>query len=382
MLCRIAICCCLLPTVALAQGSAGPDMSILSPKQWRDVDRSINQALAYLSSEQQPDGAFPTMSSGQPGVTSLCVMAFLANGHLPGEGPHGATLERAVRYVRSHQKESGIIALSATPGRRIGRGYRHAIGKAVAYNHAISGLMLAEVYGMTADPDRDSTETIKTALAATIKMSRWPKKNALDHGGWRYMVDDGYADSDLSITSWELMFLRSSKNAGFEMDERLIEDAVAYVKRCYRPDYGTFSYYTWPKDDRRSRGMAGAGVLALAHAGNHKTPEAQTVGDWILRHGFSRYNQIERFDQARSGWFNDRYHYSVFYCSQAMYQLGGNHWRQFYPATSATLAQNQRPNGAWTAENGEDWNYGPAYTTALATLALSAPNQILPIFQR
>ena len=115
--------------------------------------------------------------------------------------------------------------------------------------------------------------------------------------------------------------------------------------RCFDRDYGTVEYEVSIRD-RRSRGMAGAGVLALAHAGHHRSYEAQAAGDW-------------------------------------MYQLGGKHWAQFYPGASRTLLDNQFPNGSWPADaNMNDGKFGNAYTTALAILALSVPNQLLPIFQR
>ena len=47
------------------------------------------------------------------------------------------------------------------------------------------------------------------------------------------------------------------------------------------------------------------------------------------------------------------------------------------------LVANQRPDGAWDAENLErDRPFGNSYTTALVVLSLGAPNQFLPVFQR
>jgi hypothetical protein len=133
--------------------------------------------------------------------------------------------------------------------------------------------------------------------------------------------------------------------------------------------------------DRRSRGMAGAGVLALAHAGYHNSPEAKASGEWILKHDFDRYNEFEPFSSENKE--KDRYHYSVFNCSQAMYQLGGDYWRQFFPRTAMALVNGQQADGSWPPEkNGRDGIYGNAYSTALCLLALGAPNQLLPIFQR
>ena len=97
-------------------------------------------------------------------------------------------------------------------------------------------------------------------------MQRWPKDRADDRGGWRYIDDGGTNseyDSDLSITGWQLMFLRSARNAGFNVPKQPIDDAVGYIRRCYSQQHDVFEYVTGDDDDR-SRAMAGAGILALA----------------------------------------------------------------------------------------------------------------------
>src|SRR5690349_4573039 len=50
--------------------------NVLSPNQWRRVDLAVSRALTWLANQQLADGSFPTLDSGQPGVTSLCTMAF------------------------------------------------------------------------------------------------------------------------------------------------------------------------------------------------------------------------------------------------------------------------------------------------------------------
>jgi hypothetical protein len=175
------------------------------------------------------------------------------------------------------------------------------------------------------------------------------------------------------------MFLRSAKNAGFEVPSETIDQAVAYVRRCYSKEYGAFGYDPGPGDSR-SRGMAGAGILAYAHAGFHNAPEALRSGDWILQYNFDEYNKVEPFTQD---WKNDRYHYGVFNCCQGMYQLGGRYWAEFFPRAVKTLLANQRADGSWEAESHHyDARFGNSYTTALVVLTLGAPNQLLPIYQR
>jgi hypothetical protein len=354
---------------------------VLSSEEWRRVDVAVNRALTWLAAGQRPDGSFPTLDSGQPAVTCLCTMAFMAHGHMGGEGKYGKQLERATEYVIHCQKANGLVTLVGPDGPEIARNIDHDVGETAAYNHAISSLMLSEVYGSNkGDRSARLKKTISNSITATLKMQRWPKERSIDRGGWRYLDDFNEQDSDLSITGWELMFLRSARNAGFDVPNQSIDDAVRYVRRTFSDRYGAFGYIA-DKYDFRSRGMAGAGILALAHAGLHGTPEAVRSGDWLLPLNFDNYNAVERFTQK--GWYNDRYHYGLFLCCQAMYQLGGEYWEKFYPRAVHTVLANQQPDGSWAPESHfHDAQFGNAYTTALVVLCLGAPNQLLPIFQR
>ena len=354
---------------------------VLTPQEWERVDAAVARALVWLAAQQQPNGSFPTLDTGQPGVTCLCMLAFMSHGHLPGEGPYGEHLKRAGEYALSCQKPNGLVTLIGPEGPQISREIHHDIGSTCAYNHGISSLTLSELYGATPPTDSEHLKSaISLALRATLEMQRWPKDRSIDLGGWRYIDHWDDKDSDLSITGWQLMFLRSARNAGFDVPEKSIDDAVAYVRRTFTPRYGAFCYVADESLDYRSRGMAGAGILALAHAGYHKAPEATRSGDWILQYNFHDYNEIEPFQQ---GWKNDRYHYGLFNCCQAMYQLGGRHWQQFFPDVVKTLLANQQPDGSWPAENHHhDAQFGNAYTTALVLLTLGAPNQLLPVYQR
>ncbi len=354
---------------------------VLPPEQWDRVEKSVDRALKWLVRSQEPEGSFPSLAQGQPGVTSLCTLALLAHGHMPGEGPYGKSIDRAIDYVSSCQQKNGLLAVVAPRGIRINANVNHLVGVSAVYNHAISSLLLSETYAIAGHQRTQRLQpVIEKAIEVVLAQQRRPKQHAADRGGWRYLHQFQNVDSDLSITGWNLMFLRSAKNAGFEVPQKPIDDAVAYIRRCFNTEYGVFEYEISPVD-RRSRAMAGAGVLALAHAGYHDSDEAKRAGEWILRHHFDRYNQIDKFDQTVH--FKDRYHYGVFNCSQAMYQLGGKCWQQFFPRLVDTLLKNQRGNGSWPAENHyEDGKFGSAYSTALVVLAIGAPNQFLPVFQR
>ena len=343
--------------------------SALTPNQWKQVEESIDRALAWLARQQESDGSIDAPDSAQPAATSLTVMAFLSKGHVPGEGPYGKVLDKAIDFVLRCQQDDGLLAYS-------GGGGRSTSGKTANYNHAIAGLMLTEVYGMT---DRTRAARLKPAIVNAVRFTRRdqikPKEYPGDQGGWRYLYSETYGDSDLSVTAWQLMFLRSAKNAEFDIPKQYVDDAVGYVSRCWNPQMGVFFYKNAGGERRWSRGMVGAGILSLAMAGQHDSQIAQHAGDWLLGNPFRGFG-----DKVGSG---DRFFYSTYYCSQAMAQLGGRHWKGFFPSLAAVLVRGQQSNGSWPPEpNGSDRSFGNTYTTAMAILSLTPPLQLLPVYQR
>jgi hypothetical protein len=351
---------------------------VLSAPRWDEVDRSVGQALEWLAAQQQSDGSFPTKSSGQPAVTSLCVIAFLSCGHTPGKGPYGDRLDRAVDFVLGCQRGDGLFTVDATelPADVWNEGTQTA-----TYNHAIAGLMLGEVYGQTSGRQANNIQqAIERGLIYTRDLQRRPKRGAIDEWGWRYIEDvptssgDLGGTADISVTAWHLMFLRSARNAGFDVPESHVKEAMAFVRRCYQPETGAFSYALYANGRLPTRATTGAGVLSLFLAGRYDAAIARKSGAWILAHPFDRYNQSRLHD-------GDRYFYSAYYCSQATYQLGGRYWEEFYPPLVDVLIRHQAADGSWGPEM-QDAVFGNAYSTALAVLCLTPPYQLLPIYQR
>jgi hypothetical protein len=350
-----------------AQPAATPDAAmsedVLTDAQWQQLDAATDRGLTFLASQQRSDGSFTCTRSGQPGVTSLAVLAFLSRGHTPDSQPYGPLIRAAVRFVLGHQQSNGMIS-----------GYN---GERPNYHHAISALMLCEIYGMS---DQRQNEQIEPAITRAVEFSRMQqtrrKRNPQDNGGWRYLTPNGPNDSDLTATSWNLMFYRSAKNCGYDIPVEYVNDAVAYVRRCYDPALGGFVYGLSRQNDEHyvSGASAGGGILALSLGGQHGDPRAKQTAQWILAHGFDRYNWRDHRD--------DRYHYSAFYSSQGMFQVGGDEFAAFFPPLMNTLIANQDADGGWQPERFYDRDFGQVYSTSFAVLALSAPYQMLPIFQR
>ena len=352
---------------------------VLSPETWKRIDDGVDRGLAWLASQQLPDGSFPTYDTGQPAITSLAVMAFLSRGHTAGAGPYGDTLDKAIDFVLRQQREDGLLFDGDTtvPVTDWGEGSHAAM-----YNHAIAGLMLGEAYGMT---DGDRAAKLRPAIESALNYARKSKRKQRDASedvyAWRYFHPqsvDQFGNADLSVTGWYIMFYRSARNAEFEVSKQDVDEAARFVRKCFLDDTGAFLYGISNQGDRRfGRGMTGAGLLCLLQAGHYDERVTRAAGDWLLQHPINVYNQ-------GSG-SHDRFHYGTYYCSQAMFMLGGEYWAQFYPTLANTLLENQASAGHWQPETkgGQvDGRFGICYTTSLAVLSLTPPYQLLPIYQR
>jgi hypothetical protein len=363
----------------------------LSPAQWKQVENCVDRALAWIASQQEADGSFPTLPQGQPAITALCVLAFLSRGHQPGFGPYGAQMDRAIDYVISCQKPDGLfsslVPSSGDPngmivqGRR-GLGRMDPIAQAGPYNHAIAGLMLGEVFGHANAPrTKEIKQAMEKALQFTRELQTLPKPAPDDRGGWRYLRL-GYmgADSDLSVTGWHLMFLRSARNAEFAVPQNYIDEAMSFVHRCWVDQDGLFHYTAQgPQQPQSTRGLMGSAIVSLALAGQHESPQALAAGDWLLALPFQSFGQTISTGRGRT----DRFFYSTYYCSQAAAQLGGRYWKGIFPPIANILVKAQLDDGSFPPEFArQDSQFGSAYTTALAVLSLTPAYQLLPVYQR
>jgi hypothetical protein len=362
---------------------ARPLADVLSAQVRRQVEESVDRGLAWMAGRQAANGSFPTLPQAQPAVTGLCVLAFLSRGHQPGLGPYGGLMEKGIDFVISCQRPDGLFSFQTPEAAHVDDGASHT----AVYNHAIAGLMLGEVYGhVTGARAGEVKRAMEKALQFTRELQTRSKAYSGDLGGWRYLRlrwNPLTADSDLSVTAWQLMFLRSARNAEFNVPQKYIDEAMEFVHRCWNENEGVFYYAidgTGYGDIRTSRGMVAAGVVSLAMAGQHQTPTELAAGEWLLSHPFRGFG--DRIGRA------DRFFYSAYYTSQAAAQLGGRYWEGIFPPLAAAVMSAQSPDGSWPVEVGpeqaahQDMIFGNTYTSAMAALALTPVFQLLPVYQR
>jgi hypothetical protein len=351
--------------------------SALAAADWVRVETSVDRGLEWLALQQAEDGRFPGDDPFQPAITSMAVMAFLSRGHLPEQGRYAQQLSKAIDFVLSTQRRMGEFSLLPVepPATHL------MPGQTSTYNHSIAGLMLGEVYGMTSGP---RSRRIEVALHRALTYHRdvqvRKKRVASDLGGWRYGFPDGPdADSDLSVTGWALMFLRSARNAEFDVPRQQFDQGLDFVERCYEPDtkqheQGVFRYRPVasepPNPGHLTLANTASAMLSLL-LGGRENKESVIVGTrWFMAREYPRPGQI--------GYF----YLSTYYSSQAMAQVGGDAWNKVFPQIARNLLDEQAANGCWPSAAVAERKFGSAYTTSLAILALTPPYQLLPIYQR
>lgn len=315
----------------------------------QQIDQAIASSLEFLSKEQNAEGAWRIDSYGEStAATSLAVMAFLAAGHVPGEGPYGKQVNRGIQWVLDHQLPNGMLV--------------HRKSHGPMYSHGISTLMLAEVVGMV---DKTMAKQCRTTLEKAIQLildAQNVSKDKRNAGGWRYSQTS--RDSDLSVSGWQLLALRAAKNVGCDVPAENIDKAIAYVKNCGAGKRG----FGYQPGHRPTQTITGVGILSLEVCGEHLAEESRKAADWLLD------------DPLK---YRDRYFfYGVYYCTVGMFKMGNQHWTETRERLFADLLNNQQPDGSWFDQTGTEQRYGKVYCTGLAVLALAVEYRFLPIYQR
>jgi hypothetical protein len=322
------------------------------------VDQATRKAIGYLLQKQDSRGAIRETDARETAMTALSVLAMLAVGHQPRDPtPEGEALLKAIRFLLSE-------------GRQDSEGYFGKSDRSGMYGHGITTLVLAECLGMGTDAELDERvrESCQRAVDLILRSQKVGKIEAYA-GGWRYTPTS--ADSDLSVTVWQTMALRASKNAGLSVPADAISEAVAYIKRLFKPPGDTRSResagfgYTSP---RPSWSTSTAGFLALQVCGDYTCPEVVATGDYLLTSP----------PRKQLPWF----YYGAYYYAQGMYQRGGEHAEEAARNIREILLPLQQSDGAWGSVGGSENNVGPVYRTTLAVLSLSVKYHYLPIYQR
>lgn len=328
----------------------------------RRVNAATDRALDYLERKQVKEGdTAGCWHASNNAMNALSVLAFLSRGHVPGRGKYGDTVEDGTVKpgVLTLAKKFILSRQVKTKDRE---GYL-ALGGGSMYEHGLTTLALAEMYGM--DPDPELEEGLRKAVTLILR-----SQGAM--GGWNYAPTP--VDGDLSVSVMQIVAMRAARNAEIPVDEKFVKKAIAYVKHKANPSGGGYGY---AGPGAGTVQTSAAGVLSLQLLGAYDDPQIPRTLDWIAA-------------STKPTWTNSGasyFYYFHYYAMQSFYQHGGKHWNEWHAPVRETLLANQNKDGSWdvppgSAEAAYVATDNKAYSTALATLVLNIYQHFLPAYQR
>ena len=256
------------------------------------------------------EGAVPGGPDDDVAVTSLLVLACLADGNHSSRGIYSERVALALGWLAGQQTENG----------RIGRKDH---GR-VLHHHALATLVLSENVYFKGQPDYSAQVTKALELLAG---------SALKGGGWS-ASGDAEDPVDPVTTTWAAMALRSARDGKLTESTELIERAVKWFRERCDPESGLFRVSEDAQPDLKATVCA----LATRFFAGEKPREAP---------GFAV--ALDAIIEGRPTFLADPEYY--FFASVVAFQVGGKHWKAWIKLLKRTVLDHEpRPAGPYPVE--------------------------------
>lgn len=315
----------------------------------QDVELIYERGLEWLASNQSQEGSWEGGENG-PGVTGMCVMAFLASGEDPNFGPYSENIRRAVRsMIRTQDESTGYFGGSR--------------GHGSMYHHGFAMLGMSEVYGVLdedslwdGDTNKDGQRSIGKALELAVRATITSQKNN-QWNAWRYGPEAN--DADTSVSGAVLMGLLAARNAGIKVPDDGVDKALEYF-RSMTTNRGEVGYSGIGGGGSNNLKSIAALVFAIGKRKNLK--EYQAVLGQVT-------NNLEAEEYS----YPEYYRY---YTAQALFQGDFESWNKWNLKTARQLKDLQSDDGSFQS------GHGLAYGTSMSLLAMALNYRFLPIYER
>jgi hypothetical protein len=337
-------------------------------------EAALERGLAWLAKNQGMEGSW---GSNDLGLVSMGALAFMSAGHAPGRGRYGRELDKALEFVISRSRPSGLLNISDA--------------QRDMYNHGLATFVLGQAHGMGTSKDRKLNRVLDSALKLIANTQ-------CEDGGWDYKAQRQTYGHDLSLAVMQAKALRSAVDSGLEVPPEVIDLAVRSVRDHYAIRGGRglpeSEQQKLPGQFTYSKG-GGGGTIAMAAAGVVCLQEFGQYDDWRIGKNMeviqAAIHEIPRSRSRDGSMPFDAY--TLYYVGQALYQVGGDSWKDNYPRLRDYLVDSQvndpasaQSHGAWRDHGargggrvgGKD---GELYATSVACFILAIPNRYLPILQ-
>ncbi len=328
-----------------------------------EAEAAVQAALKWLAANQSADGRWESARHGggremhvlgqdregagakaDTAMTGLALLAFLGAGNTHLDGKYKDNVKRGLEYLLTEQASDGNLG-------------GHSEKFAFMYSHGIATLALSEAYAMTRD--RRLLAPLQSAIGYTVS-SQHPTT-----GGWRYQPAD---QGDTSQLGWQLMALKSAELAGIPIPDATRNGMHRFLTNVTSGDHGGLAAYR-PRE-RASRPMTAEALVCRQFLGlARENPACNEAGDYVL-------GELPSGDRINL--------YYWYYATLGMYQLQGEHWRQWNTALTKTLIERQNTAGKLAGSWDPDCIWagygGRVYSTSMAALSLEVYYRYLPLY--
>src|SRR5262245_34238721 len=131
------IWCCAIGLFAFG-ATAAPVVADDEPKEITpEGEGARGRGWAWLAKNQ---GAGGSWGSNDLGLVSMGALAFMSAGHAPGRGQYGRELDRALEFITSRSRPSGLLNISDA--------------QRDMYNHGLAKFVLGQAHGVGTSKDR------------------------------------------------------------------------------------------------------------------------------------------------------------------------------------------------------------------------------------
>ena len=325
----LVICalCAFVPKYALSQGVLTFEGGPIPAK----VEGMYVSGLNYLKATQSEDGSWQDIRGQQPGVVGLAVLAVMAHGDDPNNGPYAKMVEKGIGFIlRSQTNHNGYIGPTM-------------------YNHGFATLALAEAYGML------DNEKIGPALEKAVGLILSSQANN-PLGAWRYSPESKNADT--TVSGAQVVALFAARNAGLSIPDEAFEKALNYYRETQCPD-GGFGYTT---ADHSSPPRSAIGTLVFALAKKKDSREFKVGLKYLAQTDGSLQSSYRQ--------------YFMYYVAQTLFHGDMSKWRKWNKTNVTYLKQAQNDDGSWHDSQ------GAGFGTATSLLSLALNYRYLPIYER
>jgi hypothetical protein len=314
--------------------------------------------------KQRFDGAFGD-NRAAVALTSLAVLALMADGSTDGRGRHGKAVARGVTFLLQ-------LIENPKPSKRYPEGYFWYSKDSTSRMHGqgFATLALATALGTT------NGKRAKRIREALIKAVACIEAAQTSTGGFGYQPEPS-TDHEGSVTVAVAQGLRAARDAGIVVNENVVRSGLHYLRKSQKQD-GSFQYSL--HQPQSSYALTAAALSSFFLYGRYK--DGPKLG--ITRAIAYLREKLER--HADVAW----YYYGHFYAAWAAWQWDGHTWspegknlwgwwqQRVYPDL---LDKQRKTDGSFEPDSGR-YDYGPVLSTSFAVLTLAIPDEIIPIFQR